>query len=352
MKKAIFIDRDGTLLREPSDEQIDALEKVEFVPGAISGLKALTGLGYELVMASNQDGLGTPAFPEETFWPAQNLLLRTLEGEGVVFDDFLIDPSMPEENSPNRKPGTGMFGKYLDGSYDLSTSWVIGDRQTDRKLAENLGARALLVGEMDWAQIAETIRSSERCATVARKTAETDIRIRVDLDGKGPSSVDTGLKFFDHMLSQLPHHGGISLEIKCKGDLEVDEHHTMEDVGIALGEALRQALGDKRGTERYGFALPMDESRAIVLLDFGGRSELVWDVPFTREYVGDVPTEMFKHFFKSLSDAMKANLYVQARGENNHHLAEAVFKAFARSLKQAVRRDVFSYELPSSKGLL
>ena len=352
MKKAIFIDRDGTLLREPSDEQIDALEKVEFVPGAISGLKALTGLGYELVMASNQDGLGTPAFPEDTFWPAQNLLLRTLEGEGVVFDDILIDPSFPEDNSPNRKPGTGMFGKYLDGSYDLAASWVIGDRETDRRLAENLGAKALLVGELDWAQIAETIRSSERCAEVARKTAETDIYVRVDLDGKGPSGVDTGLKFFDHMLSQLPHHGGISLEIKCKGDLEVDEHHTMEDVGIALGDALRQALGDKRGTERYGFALPMDESRAIVLLDFGGRSELVWDVPFTREYVGDVPTEMFKHFFKSLSDAMKANLYVQARGENNHHLAEAVFKAFARSLKQAVRRDVFSYELPSSKGLL
>ncbi len=352
MKKAIFIDRDGTLLREPSDEQIDALEKVEFVPGAISGLKALTGLGYELVMASNQDGLGTPAFPEDTFWPAQNLLLRTLEGEDVVFDDILIDPSFPEDNSPNRKPGTGMFGKYLDGSYDLAASWVIGDRETDRRLAENLGAKALLVGELDWAQIAETIRSSERCAEVARKTAETDIYVRVDLDGKGPSGVDTGLKFFDHMLSQLPHHGGISLEIKCKGDLEVDEHHTMEDVGIALGEALRQALGDKRGTERYGFALPMDESRAIVLLDFGGRSELVWDVPFTREYVGDVPTEMFKHFFKSLSDAMKANLYVQARGENNHHLAEAVFKAFARSLKQAVRRDVFSYELPSSKGLL
>ena len=352
MKKAIFIDRDGTLLREPSDEQIDALEKVEFVPGAISGLKALTGLGYELVMASNQDGLGTPAFPEDTFWPAQNLLLRTLEGEGVVFDDILIDPSFPEDNSPNRKPGTGMFGKYLDGSYDLAASWVIGDRETDRRLAENLGAKALLVGELDWAQIAETIRSSDRCAEVARKTAETDIYVRVDLDGKGPSGVDTGLKFFDHMLSQLPHHGGISLEIKCKGDLEVDEHHTMEDVGIALGDALRQALGDKRGTERYGFALPMDESRAIVLLDFGGRSELVWDVPFTREYVGDVPTEMFKHFFKSLSDAMKANLYVQARGENNHHLAEAVFKAFARSLKQAVRRDVFSYELPSSKGLL
>ena len=352
MKKAIFIDRDGTLLCEPSDEQIDALGKVVFVPGAISGLKALTGLGYELVMASNQDGLGTPAFPEETFWPAQNLLLRTLEGEGVVFDDILIDPSMPADKSPNRKPGTGMFGKYLDGSYDLAASWVVGDRETDRQLAENLGAQALLVGEKSWAEIAETIRSSARSATVARKTRETDIYVRVDLDGKGPSGVDTGLKFFDHMLSQLITHGGIALEIKCKGDLEVDEHHTIEDVGIALGDALRQALGDKRGIDRYGFALPMDESRAIVLLDFGGRSELVWDVEFTREYVGDVPTEMFKHFFKSLSDALRANLYVQARGENNHHLAEAVFKAFARSLKQAVRRDVFSYDLPSSKGLL
>jgi len=352
MKKAIFIDRDGTLLREPADEQIDALEKLEFVPGAISGLRALTGLGYELVMASNQDGLGTPVFPEESFWPAQNLLLRTLEGEGVVFDDILIDPSMPEEHSPNRKPGTGMFGKYLDGTYDLAVSWVIGDRETDRQLAENLGAQALLVGEKSWAEIAETIRSSERSATIARKTAETDIYVRVDLDGRGPSGVDTGLKFFDHMLTQLIHHGGIALEIRCKGDLEVDEHHTMEDVGIALGEALRQALGDKRGTERYGFALPMDESRALLLLDFGGRSELVWDVEFTREYVGDTPTEMFKHFFKSLSDAMRANLYVQARGENNHHLAEGIFKAFARSLRQAVRRNVFSYDLPSSKGLL
>ena len=352
MKKAIFIDRDGTLLREPADEQIDALDKVEFVPGAISGLRALTGLGYELVMASNQDGLGTPAFPEETFQPAQDLLLRTLEGEGVVFDDILIDPSFPEDNSPNRKPGTGMFGKYLDGSYDLAASWVVGDRETDRQLALNLGTKALLVSEMSWAQVAETIRASERSATVARKTAETDIFIRVDLDGHGPSEVDTGLKFFDHMLSQLIHHGGIALQVRCQGDLEVDEHHTIEDVGIALGEALRQALGDKRGIGRYGFALPMDESRALALLDFGGRSELVWDVQFTREYVGDVPTEMFRHFFKSLSDAMRANLYVQARGENNHHLAEGVFKAFARTLRQAVRRDVFSYDLPSSKGLL
>ncbi len=352
MNKVIFVDRDGTLLKEPFDEQIDALDKVEFVPGAISGLKALMGLGYELVMASNQDGLGTPAFPEETFWPAQNFLLKTLEGEGVVFNDFLIDPSFPEDKSPNRKPGIGMFGKYLDGSYDLSASWVIGDRETDRQLAANLGCRALLVGELSWAQIAETIRSSARSAVVARKTAETDIYVKVDLDGKGESAVDTGLKFLDHMLTQLVHHGGLALEIRCKGDLEVDEHHTMEDVGIALGEALRKALGDKRGIERYGFALPMDESRAIVLLDFGGRSELVWDVQFTREYVGDVPTEMFHHFFKSLSNAMQANLYIQARGENNHHLAEGIFKAFARSLKQAVRRDVFSYDLPSSKGLL
>jgi imidazoleglycerol-phosphate dehydratase/histidinol-phosphatase len=352
MKKAIFVDRDGTLLKEPADEQIDSLEKVEFVPGAISGLKALTGLGYELVMASNQDGLGTSAFPENTFWPAQNLLLKTLEGEGVRFDDILIDPSFPEENSPNRKPRTGMFGKYLDGSYDLTASWVIGDRETDLQLAANLGAKGLQLGPLSWAGIVETIRSTERSALVERKTAETDISLRVDLDGKGPSSIDTGLKFLDHMLNQLVTHGGISLQLRCKGDLEVDEHHTMEDVGIALGEALRQALGDKRGIDRYGFALPMDESRAMVLLDFGGRSELVWDVEFTREYIGDVPTEMFPHFFKSLANALQANLYVQARGENNHHLAEAVFKAFARSLKQAVRRNVFSYDLPSSKGLL
>jgi imidazoleglycerol-phosphate dehydratase/histidinol-phosphatase len=352
MNKVIFVDRDGTLLKEPADEQIDSLEKVEFVPGAISGLRALAGLGFELVMASNQDGLGTPAFPEETFWPAQNLLLKTLEGEGVRFDDILLDASFPEDNSPMRKPRTGMFGKYLDGSYDLAASWVIGDRETDLQLAANLGARGLQIGPLSWAQVVETIRAAERSAVVARKTAETDIYVRVDLDGKGPSGVDTGLKFFDHMLTQLIHHGGLALEIRCKGDLEVDEHHTIEDVGIALGEALRQALGDKRGIERYGFALPMDESRALVLLDFGGRSELVWDVQFTREYVGDVPTEMFRHFFKSVSDAMRANLYIQARGENNHHLAEGIFKAFARSIRQAVRRNVFSDELPSSKGLL
>ena len=352
MRKAIFIDRDGTLLREPADEQIDSLDKVSFVPGAISGLKALCGLGYELVMASNQDGLGTPSFPEETFWPAQNLLLKTLEGEGIVFDDILIDRHFPEDGSPCRKPGTGMFGKYLDGSYDLASSWVIGDRETDLQLAANLGAKGLQVGPLSWAQIAETIRSTERSAAISRKTAETDIILRVDLDGTGASCVDTGVKFLDHMLQQLVTHGGIALELSCKGDLEVDEHHTVEDCAIVLGEALRKALGDKRGIERYGFALPMDESRAIVLLDFGGRSELVWDVQFTREYVGDMPTELFQHFFKSLANAMQANIYIQARGENNHHLAEGIFKAFARSLKQAVRRNVFSYDLPSSKGLL
>ena len=352
MRKAIFIDRDGTLLSEPADEQIDSLDKVSFVPGAISGLKALCGLGYELVMASNQDGLGTPAFPEETFWPAQNLLLNTLKGEGIVFDDILIDRHFPEDGSPCRKPGTGMFGKYLDGSYDLAASWVIGDRETDLQLAANLGAKGLQVGPLSWAQIAETIRSTERSAAISRKTAETDITLRVDLDGVGTSCVDTGVKFLDHMLQQLITHGGIALELRCKGDLEVDEHHTVEDCAIVLGEALRKALGDKRGIDRYGFALPMDESRAIVLLDFGGRSELVWDVQFTREYVGDMPTELFQHFFKSLANAMQANIYVQARGENNHHLAEGIFKAFARSLKQAVRRNVFSYDLPSSKGLL
>lgn len=357
MKKAIFVDRDGTIIIEPPvTEQIDSLEVLEFVPGAISGMKALMGLGYEIVMASNQDGLGTASFPEETFWPAHEKMLKTLEGEDVVFDDQLIDRSFPEEGLDTRKPGIGMFGKYLSGEYDLASSFVIGDRESDMQLARNLGAKGLKIDAEDyrgsWKAAVEAVRSTERSAVVARKTGETDIYVKVDLDGKGESSVDSGLKFFDHMLNQIVHHGGVSLELRCKGDLEVDEHHTMEDVGIALGEALAKALGGKVGIDRYGFVLPMDECRAICLMDFGGRSELVWDVEFTREYVGDVPTEMFKHFFKSMSDAMKCNLYVQARGENNHHIAESVFKAFARALRQAVKRNVFSYELPSSKGLL
>lgn len=357
MKKAIFVDRDGTIIVEPPvTEQIDSLEVLEFVPGAISGMKALMGLGYEIVMASNQDGLGTASFPEETFWPAHEKMLKTLEGEDVVFDDQLIDRSFPEEGLDTRKPGIGMFGKYLSGEYDLASCFVIGDRESDMQLARNLGAKGLKIDAEDyrgsWKAVVEAVRSTERSAVVARKTGETDIYVKVDLDGKGESSVDSGLKFFDHMLNQIVHHGGVSLELRCKGDLEVDEHHTMEDVGIALGEALAKALGGKVGIDRYGFVLPMDECRAICLMDFGGRSELVWDVEFTREYVGDVPTEMFKHFFKSMSDAMKCNLYVQARGENNHHIAESIFKAFARALRQAVKRNVFSYELPSSKGLL
>ena len=352
MKKALFIDRDGTIIREPEDEQIDSLEKLEFVPGAIGALSSLAKLDFVLVMVSNQDGLGTPSFPEEDFHPAHNKMLKTLEGEGVVFDEILIDRSFPQDNAPTRKPRTGLLTAYMDGSYDLAASFVIGDRESDMELARNLGATGLKLGELSWAEIDARVRASERRCTVSRKTAETDISICVDLDGGLESFTDTGLKFFDHMLDQLPHHGGISLQVRCKGDLEVDEHHTVEDVGIALGEALRTALGDKRGIDRYGFALPMDESRAMVLLDLGGRSELVWDVHFTREYVGDVPTEMFRHFFKSMSDAMKANLYVKAEGENNHHIAEAVFKAFARTLRQAVRRDVFKGELPSSKGLL
>lgn len=352
MKKAIFVDRDGTLIKEPADEQIDSLEKLEFVPGAISGMKALMGLGFDIVMVTNQDGLGSDSFPRETFLPAHKKMLGTLEGEGVTFDDELIDKSFPEDNAPTRKPRTGMLVKYLDGSYDMAASFVIGDRDTDMKLAANLGARGLRLGELTWEQIVGEIRGSVRSASVSRKTAETDIFIKLDLDGKGESDIDSGLKFLDHMLEQLVHHGGLSLTVRCKGDLEVDEHHTMEDIGIALGVAVREALGDKRGIERYGFALPMDESAALVLLDFGGRSELVWDVEFTREYVGDVPTEMFKHFFKSFSDAAKCNLRVEAKGENNHHIAEAVFKAFARSIRQAAARNVFSYELPSSKGLL
>ena len=367
MKKALFIDRDGTILREPADEQIDSFEKMEFVAGAISALRSMSGLDYENVLVSNQDGLGTPAFPENTFTPVHEKMLGVLEGEGFVFDDQLIDRSFPSDGLSTRKPGTGMFGKYLGGDYDLSASYVIGDRDTDRQLADNLGCRFLkiesaqagckdtdaLQKEADsWRKAAEEVRATDRSAVVARKTSETDIHIRVDLDGKGESGIDTGLKFFDHMLDQLVHHGGIALQVRCKGDLQVDEHHTMEDVGIALGEALLKALGNKAGIARYGFILPMDECQAQVLLDLGGRCDFAWDVPFTREFVGDTPTEMFKHFFKSLSDALHCNLHISARGENNHHLIEGVFKALARNLREAVKWDVFSMALPSSKGTL
>ncbi|MBD5328939.1 MAG: bifunctional histidinol-phosphatase/imidazoleglycerol-phosphate dehydratase HisB [Bacteroides sp.] len=372
MKKAIFIDRDGTIILEPADEQIDSLEKLSFVPGAISSLRSLMGRGYEIVMVSNQDGLGTDSFPEETFHPAHDKMLETLRGEGVEFDAEFIDRSFPSDNLPTRKPGTAMLTSYLDGSYDMESSFVIGDRLTDLQLAANLGAKGILlisdeknapspeevekVGAAfvspSWHQIARHILSSGRRATVERTTAETDISVTVDLDGHGESTIDTGLKFFDHMLAQIPHHSGIAMSVRCKGDLEVDEHHTMEDVAIALGEAISKALGDKRGIERYGFVLPMDESRAMVLLDLGGRIEFQWDVEFTREYVGDTPTEMFPHFFQSLACALKANLHISAKGVNNHHLIEGVFKAFARALKMAVHRNPFSYDLPSSKGIL
>lgn len=372
-KRVLFVDRDGTIIVEPPiDYQIDSLEKLEFVPGAISALRSLAELDYELVMASNQDGLGTDSFPEATFWPAHNKMLATLRGEGVEFDEQLIDRSMPSDNAPTRKPRTGMFGRYLSDEYDLAQSFVIGDRATDVELAFNLGAKAILlqspaIGKQmlegaqyaascvlisdRWAEVAEFVRRDSRAATVERRTRETEIRIEVDLDGGG-SHIDTGLKFFDHMLDQIPHHAGIALNVECRGDLEVDEHHTIEDVAIALGEAIYAALGSKRGIDRYGFVLPMDECRAMVLIDFGGRADFEWEVPFTRERVGDVPTEMFKHFFKSICVAMRCNLHIAARGENNHHLIEGVFKAFARALKMAVRRDLFSYELPSSKGVL
>lgn len=365
LKKAIFIDRDGTIIREPADEQIDSLEKLEFVSGAISGLRSLMSRGYDIVMVSNQDGLGTDSFPEDTFWPAHNKMLSTLEGEGVRFDDILIDRSFPEDNAPTRKPRTGMLTAYMDGSYDLAESFVIGDRLTDVQLAKNLGSRGILIAPADtekpdgcelvsdsWEEIARHILSSDRRVTVERNTSETQISVTLDLDGKLPSAIDSGLKFFDHMLWQLPHHAGISLDLKCHGDLEVDEHHSMEDIAIALGKAIDMALGSKRGIDRYGFVLPMDECRAMVLIDFGGRADFVWDVEFTRAYVGDTPTEMYRHFFKSLCVAMRCNLHISARGENNHHLIEGVFKAFARALRMAIRRDVFSYSLPSSKGVL
>ena len=374
MKRLLIIDRDGTLLIEPPvDYQIDSIAKTDFVPGCISAMKVLSTLDYELVMASNQDGLGTASFPMEDFLPPQEMMLKVFASEGVHFDDILIDPTKPDDYAPTRKPGIGMFGKYLAGGYDLTASYVIGDRITDVMLAKNLGARAILLQApqkakdtldaqglsevcalctTSWSEIAEYLRRTIRVAITERNTRETQINVKVDLDGRMPTSIDTGLKFFDHMLDQIAHHGGVSLQIQCKGDLEVDEHHTMEDVAIALGDTLREALGDKRGIERYGFALPMDECKALVLLDLGGRIDFDWDVTFTREYLGDTPTEMFRHFFCSLCAAMRCNLHISARGDNNHHLIEGVFKAFARSLRAAIYRQPFNYNLPSSKGIL
>ena len=369
-KRVLFIDRDGTIVVEPSDEQLDSFDKLEFVPGVFKSLSFLREhTDFEFVMASNQDGLGTPSYPEKDFYPTQNFILNTLKGEGVEFDDLLIDRHFPQDNAPTRKPGTGMFGKYLTDEYDLSASYVIGDRTTDVELARNLGCRAILLQEsadslpddlkptcafasLDWWKVAEFVFAGERRASAHRATKETDILVELNVDGSGKCDISTGLGFFDHMLEQIGRHGGMDLTIKVKGDLYVDEHHTIEDTGIVLGECIRKALGSKRGIERYGYALPMDDCMAQVVLDFGGRSWLVWDAEFHREKIGEMPTEMFLHFFKSLSDAAAMNLNIQAKGDNEHHKIEAIFKAFARALKQAVRRDIWNYTLPSSKGVL
>ena len=356
MKRILFIDRDGTLIEEPADEQIDAFEKLKFTKGVFRNLHFIREhTDFEFVMVSNQDGLGTDAFPEDTFWPVQNFILQTLESEGITFDEILVDPHFPEDNAPTRKPNTGLVEKYMnDPEYDIANSYVIGDRETDRKFAENIGCKSLILSDegMSWDKIAELLFAGERTAEVRRTTKETDIHIKVNLDGTGKCDISTGLGFFDHMLEQIGKHGSIDLLIHTKGDLEVDEHHTIEDTAIALGECILTALGNKRGIERYGYCLPMDDCLCSVALDFGGRAWLVWDAEFTREKIGEMPTEMFLHFFKSLSDAAKMNLNIKAEGQNEHHKIEGIFKALARSLKMAVRRDIYHYELPSTKWML
>lgn len=355
-QKILFIDRDGTLIEEPADEQIDSFEKLRFKEGVFRNLSFIRQhTDFMFVMVSNQDGLGTSSFPEDTFWPVHNFILNTFASEGVRFDAIHIDPHFPEDNHPNRKPGIGMLLDYVNNPlYDLSGSYVIGDRDTDRQLAENLGCKALILGDdgVSWDTIAETLFANDRHASLRRTTKETDIMVDLHVDGQGHCEINTGLGFFDHMLEQIGKHGMMDLKITVKGDLNVDEHHTIEDTAIALGECLRKALGDKRGIERYGYCLPMDDCMAAVTLDFGSRPWLVWDAEFHREKVGDMPTEMFLHFFKSLSDSALMNLNIKAEGTNEHHKIEGIFKALARSLKMAVKRDIFKYELPSTKGVL
>jgi len=371
-KKALFIDRDGTLIIEPIvDEQVDSLEKLEFYPKVFRNLFFIRRhLEFELVMASNQDGLGTESFPEDTFFPAHHKMLQAFANEDIHFDDILIDRSFPSDDAPTRKPRTGLFGKYISGDYDLQCSFVIGDRLTDMELAKNLGCRGILLNDSsllnnrpdlhticvlattDWDCIAEFLYAGGRTANVQRKTKETDIHISLNLDGNGKCDISTGIGFFDHLLEQIGKHSGIDLTILTKGDLHVDEHHTIEDTAIALGEALHNALGDKRGIERYGFCLPMDDCLCSVALDFGGRPWLVWDAEYHREMVGKMPAEMFLHFFKSLSDAAHINLNIKAEGANEHHKIEGTFKAFARALKMAIRRDIEHFDLPSTKGVL
>jgi imidazoleglycerol-phosphate dehydratase/histidinol-phosphatase len=362
MKKVLFIDRDGTLVIEPPvDYQLDSLEKLEFYPGVFSGLsKIFNELDYEIVMVTNQDGLGTKSFPEDTFWPAQNKIIQAFKNEGVEFSEVLIDKSFPEENAPTRKPRTGLLNKYIHGDYDLENSFVIGDRATDIELAENLNCGGIYIGEnnkeavlntLSWTEIYQFLKAKPRQANVVRKTNETNIDITVNLDGAGKSTIETGIGFFDHMLEQISRHANLDLSIKVSGDLEIDEHHTIEDVAITLGEAFLEALGSKKAIERYGYLLPMDDCLTQAAIDFGGRPWLVWDADFKREMVGEMPTEMFMHFFKSFSDAAKCNLNIKSEGENEHHKIESIFKAFAKSIKMAVSKTD-NYRIPSTKGTL
>ena len=378
MKKVLFIDRDGTIVLEPEDYQLDHLDKLEFYPNCFQYLARIANeLDYELVMVTNQDGLGTDSFPEDTFWPVQNFILKVFENEGVTFSEICIDRTFPEENAETRKPRTGLLKRYIEsGNYDLENSFVIGDRLTDIELAKNLGAKGIFIkthedlgsgevsverDELDdtialqtesWKDIYEFLKLKERSAEISRKTNETDIYINLNLDGTGKANIDTGLKFLDHMLDQIARHGQMDLDIKVKGDLEVDEHHTIEDTAIALGEVFSKALGNKMGIERYGFTLPMDDCLAQVAIDFGGRNWLVWEAEFNREKIGEMPTEMFYHFFKSFTDGAKANLNIKAEGMNEHHKIEAIFKAFAKAIKVAVKQDPEKMILPSTKGML
>ena len=362
MKRALFIDRDGTIIIEPEDKQIDSLEKLEFYPKVFQYLSLIAKeLEYDLVMVSNQDGLGTDSFPEDTFWPAHNKMLKALENEGIIFNEVLVDRSFEYENLPTRKPGTGLVTHYMKGGYDLANSFVIGDRTTDVMLAKNMGAKSILLSKetnkdatlttTDWGEIYRYLKQEPRTGKVSRKTTETDISVSINLDGVGKSDISTGLDFFDHMLEQIARHGGIDVAIKSDGDLHVDEHHTIEDVGIALGEAFVQALGKKKGIARYGFLLPMDDCLVHAAIDFGGRPWLMWDVEFKREMVGDMPTEMVMHFFKSFSDNARCNLNIKAEGANEHHKIEAIFKAFAKAIKMAVKQGE-TEGIPSTKGTI
>jgi imidazoleglycerol-phosphate dehydratase/histidinol-phosphatase len=362
MKKVLFIDRDGTILKEPEDEQVDSLEKFSFIPGAITGLADIArNTDYELVMVTNQDGLGTPSFPEDTFWPSHNKMLRILEDEGINFAEIFIDRTFPEDNAPTRKPGTVMLVKYLARGVDLQNSYVIGDRVTDLQLAKNLGCQAIffcskksgdaLFNTTSWNEIFRYLKSKPRTSSVQRKTGETDISVDLNLDGSGKSSINTGIGFLDHMLDQIARHGNFDLTIYAKGDIKVDNHHLTEDLAICLGEAFLKALGNKKGIERYSFVLPMDDCLAQVAVDLGGRPWLVWEVEFQNTMIGEMPTEMFYHFFKSLSDNLKCNVNIRAEGSNDHHRIESVFKAFARAMKNAVKQNE-DFNIPSTKGKL